>query len=300
MKMSMKKEKAAAMVTERDVKVLLDVYKYRYLSVSQIQRLHFPSLQTTYRRLRALQVLGYLVGFKAPTMTEHLYHLGPQGGSEVAAALGVEQDQLKWKDISRPPKDYYFLRHFLKVTDFRIALIEACDRSDVCLLGFIPEYYGQKTEGGGLAKHIKDFVCDVSGGNETISHTPDAVFALQKNGSAALFFLEIDRGTEVISDSERGVLKIIRFYLTYLLSGKYSRYAADFHVPAFRGFRALLVTTSEQRVENIRTVVKTLPVEEKAKRFVWLTTDGQLSVETMFQAIWRPADATDNTTYRIA
>jgi hypothetical protein len=293
------RETTAAMVTERDIQVLLDVYKYRYLSVSQIQRLHFPSLQTTYRRLRALATLGYLVGFKAPTMTEHLYYLGPQGGSSVAAVLGMEPEDLKWKDISRPPKDYYFLRHFLKVTDFRIGLTEACGPAGVNLLGFIPEYYGQKTQNGGLAKYIKDFVCDLKGSGEAISHTPDAVFALEKNGTPALFFLEIDRGTEVITDETHGVLKAIRFYLNYLLSGKYSRYAADFSVPAFRGFRALLVTTSAQRVANIRAATAVLPFEDKAKRFIWLATDEQLS-GAVFEAIWQAADPGDPTAYKIA
>jgi hypothetical protein len=291
-------KKTAAMVTERDIQVLLDVYKYRYLSVSQIQRLHFPSLQTTYRRLRALSNLGYLVGFHAPTMTEHLYYLGPQGGSEVAAALGIEPEALKWKDISRPPKDYYFLRHFLKATDFRINLTAACQDGELSLLGFIPEYHGQRTENGGLAKYIKDFVCDVRDGREQINHTPDAVFALQKHGTPALFFLEIDRGTEVITDAERGVLKACRFYLNYLLSGNYSRYVADFGVQAFRGFRALLVTTSEQRVTNIRSAVAALPFEDKAKRFIWLATYGDLD-QSITAAAWRSADATDNAVYRI-
>jgi hypothetical protein len=285
-------------VTERDVLVLVDVYKYRYLSVSQIQRLHFPSLQTTYRRLRALTSLGYLSGFLAPTMSEHLYHLGPQGGSEVAAALGIEPSDLKWKDVSRPPKDYYFLRHFLKVTDFRIALAEACSSAGISLLGFIPEYYGQKTDAGGLAKYIKDFVCDVRDGGAPINHTPDAVFALQKNGAPALFFLEIDRGTEVITDLERGVLKSIRFYLNYLLSGKYSRYAGDFGVPAFRGFRTLLVTTSEQRVTNIRTAVASLAFEDKAKRFVWLSHEAEI-LAGVFEPVWRSADAGDAGIYKI-
>jgi hypothetical protein len=38
-------------LTSRDISVLLDVCKYRYLSVSQIERLHFPSKRTAYRRL---------------------------------------------------------------------------------------------------------------------------------------------------------------------------------------------------------------------------------------------------------
>ena len=48
----------------------------------------------------------------------------------------------------------------------------------------------KKTAEGGLAKYIKDFVCDVQHDGRTVNHTPDAVFALAKNGSPALFFLE--------------------------------------------------------------------------------------------------------------
>lgn len=49
-----------AYLTERDTEVMLDIYKYRYLSVSQIKRLHFPSLQTAYRRLRSLTAGGLI------------------------------------------------------------------------------------------------------------------------------------------------------------------------------------------------------------------------------------------------
>lgn len=100
-------------LTERDIAVVTDVYKYRYLSVSQVQRLHFPSLQTTYRRLRGLVASGYLAGFLAPPITEHLYYIEPKGAELVAATLGVEVSDLKWTKASRSPKDYYFLRHFL-------------------------------------------------------------------------------------------------------------------------------------------------------------------------------------------
>ena len=63
---------------------------------------------------------------------------------------------------------------------------------------------------------------------ESYSHTPDGVFALKKGDNAALFFVEIDRGTEIVSDPEKGVLKSIVFYLNYWVSGKFARYAKDF------------------------------------------------------------------------
>jgi hypothetical protein len=177
----------AYLLTERDIAVVTDVYKYRYLSVSQVQRLHFPSLQTTYRRLRGLVASGYLAGFLAPPITEHLYYIEPKGAELVAATLGVDVSDLKWTKASRSPKDYYFLRHFLEVNDFRIALTGACRNSELSLRGFIPEYFGSRGKGGEVSKYIKDFVCDIGKPVDKISHTPDAVFALEKGGRTALF-----------------------------------------------------------------------------------------------------------------
>jgi len=64
-------------------------------------------------------------------------------------------------------------------------------------------------------------VCDIANKALQYSHTPDAVFALEKEGNAALFFAEIDRGTEIVSDPEKGFLKRVKFYLNYWVDGKY-------------------------------------------------------------------------------
>lgn len=287
-------------LTERDVAVLVDVYKHRYLSVSQIKQLHFPSLQTTYRRLRSLSASGHLVGFTAPAIEEHLYYLGKPGLDLVADRLCVEVAELKWQAGIQAPKDYYFLRHFLAVNDVRISLSKACAGSGIGLLGFIPEYYGQKTPAGGLVKYIKDFVCDVSRPDvsEPVNHTPDAVFALEKNQMPALFFLEVDRGTEVVSDASKGVLKCIKFYLNYLVSGKYQRYAEDFGCGQFKGFRTLIITTTDQRVANMRAAVSQLAFAEKAKKFIWLASQEQ-AIRGIFDPIWCSADASDGNRYRI-
>jgi protein involved in plasmid replication-relaxation len=288
-----------AALTERDTQVVLDLYKYRYLSVSQIQLLHFPSLQTAYRRLRALTELAYVKGFTVPGIPEHLYHLDNSGAELVAEQLGVGVSDLKWNRPSRAPKDYYFLRHFLKTNDFRIALTLACRGSNIDLLGFIPEYYGEKSSQGSPVKYIKDFICDIRDARAKITHTPDAVFALSKKGTPALFFLEIDRGTEVVSDQEKGVLKSVRFYLNYLISGKYQRYQEDFGCGGFKGFRTLIVTTSASRIENMRQAISNFDFAEKAKKFIWLTTDKRIQPATMFQPIWVCADRADQTEYRI-
>ncbi len=288
-----------ASLTGRDLAVTCDVYKYRYLSASQVRRLHFPSLQTAWRRLRALTEAGYLSSFTVPNVPERIFYLESKGAEAVAAQLGVEISELGWSRTSHQPKDYYFLRHFLQVSDFRITLSQAAENSDVRLRGFIPEYVGERNGRGAVRKYIRDVVCDVADPAAKISHTPDAVFALERGDTPALFFLEIDRGTEVVSDEEKGVLKCVKFYASMLVGGQYQRYREDFRCGPFKGFRALIVTTSEARVGNIRRAAGRLQVDPKARRFIWLTESHRIGTGSIFQPLWLSADAADDRIYQI-
>lgn len=292
-------EKPTVKLTERDVTLLVDLYKMRFLSIAQIQRLHFPSEQTTYRRLRLLRSTGHVQMFSSPNIDSSIVHLDKAGAEVVAGHLQVDLGELRWKETSRTPKDYYFLSHFLAINDFRIALQQACSKSPVNLLGFIPESYGEKTIKGGVTKYIRDAVCDINNSREIIGHTPDAVFALEREGKSALFFLEIDRGTESVSDAEKGVLKCVRFYLNYLADGKYQRYAQDFACGAFKGFRALIVTTSDQRLKNCRVAAKSLDFAAQGKRFVWISTYERIDRDGPVGRVWQSLDAEDEKVYGI-
>jgi hypothetical protein len=287
---------------ERDVQVILDVYKYRYLSVSQITSLHFPSVQTTRRRLRVMTADGYLEGFTASGTPESIYYVTRKGAEVVAAHLNVPLTSLKWVKSTRSPKDHYFLQHFLKTNDFRIALTKACHISNlqISLLGYIPEYYSESTGKIGAVKYIRDFICDVRDPARLIHHTPDAVFALEKDGSPALFFLEIDRGTEVVNDPEKGFLKSFHFYLNYFVDGKYQKYSEEFRCSPFKSFRTLFVTTSQERLDNMRRGANGVYIDPpQVKRFIWLTTDEHIARDSMFQPIWQSADINDKSLYKI-
>ena len=292
-------KRATYTLTSRDHDILLDIYKYRFLTIQQMQRLHFPSLQTTYRRVRVLKQHGCIATLHVAHIDEAILTLAPGGLRTVAEALGVERTELKWSSGTAKPRDHYFMRHFLAINGFRIALSHACVNSQVQLLGFIPDYYGEKARAGGVAKYIRDVICDVTTDRESISHTPDGVFALQKDGRVALFFLEIDRGTEIVSDPDKGVLKSLRFYANYLLDGKYQRYAEEFGVPEFKGFRSLYVTTSQARLTNIRQAAAKLNVPPKAKRFQWLTIADNIEEHKLFTPIWFSCDLEDPENYQI-
>jgi hypothetical protein len=289
-----------AKLTNRDISLLLDVYKYRYLSVEQVQRLHFPSKRTTYKRLQILTNQNYLKAFTVPSIPGRVYYLDKPGAEVVAGELCVAVEELAWHRSQKSPKDYYFLRHFLAINDFRILITKACEQNPVILKGFIPEYIGDKTNTGDVKKYIRDRVCDVTNSAFAYSHTPDAVFLLEKAATPALFFLEIDRGTEVVSDQERGVLKCIKFYLNYWQEEKYRRFEKDFVCGFLSTFRVLIITTSGERIKNIRAAVTALSFpDESVKRFFWITTQARIARDGVFGNIWVSLHRDDQTVYQI-
>jgi hypothetical protein len=274
--------------TTRDKDILIDVYSYRYLSASQIERLRFPSKRTAQRRLQTLHTLGYLKSFTTPNIAERIFYLDKKGAEVVAYEWKTEIASLDWQRHSQP-KDYYFIKHFLAINDFRILVSQACQASGLTLLGFIPEYIGEQTKQGYVKKYIRDSV-------KNLSHTPDAVFALQKNNKPALFFAEIDRGTELINDPDKGILKAIIFYLNYWTAKGYVRFEKDFKCQ-FETARILILTTSQTRLQHIREVVTKLDFQPKyVKRFLWGTSEK----EAIFSSVWQALDTSDNEYYAIA
>ncbi len=286
-------------LTERDHEIILSLYQYRYLTTSQIVRLHFPSSRTAQRRLVVLARHKLISQFTVPNISERLYMLTARGANRVAEMLGVSPDDLLWRAGTKPPKDYYFIKHFVAISDFRIILTPATAVSDTSLIGFIPEHYGAKHLSGRVTNYIKDVAFSITDPKEKISHTPDAVFALERNQKQALYFLEIDRGTETISNPAKGIGKMIRFYEGYAHDEKYKGYGEDFHCPPFSNFRLLIVTTSPRRVLNIRQALGTNP--PPLYRFFWLTTYDQVNEKTILdERIWVSLDASDEKLYKIA
>jgi Replication-relaxation len=236
--------------------------------------------------------LGMIKSFSAPNIPEHIFYLDKKGVEYVAGELSKDSEELDWQPPSRTPKDYYFLRHFLAINDFYITLNLACRESKIDLVEFIPEYKGEKTKEGYVKKHIRDRI-------QAYSHTPDAVFALEKDGKPALFFLEIDRGGEVISDPQKGLLKAIVFYLNYWTSEKWKRFNHEFQ-REFTTFRTLIVTTSKERIKHIREATSNYPFKDHdVKRFLWITLESQATTDWIFEPIWQSLDISDNTLYRI-
>lgn len=298
------------LLTERDLALLIAVYKHRYLSASQVQALLFPSRQTTLRRLKFLATNKYLRAFRVPGIPEQIVGLNRLGAELVAEQLLVPVTELGWSAKTKVPQDPWFMRHHLLTSWFRIRLSkEVSAKPQLAFLGFIPEYLGESQEEGGIKRYLWEVVLDrQSKPREKLAHVPDGVFALGRKDSqgavshAALFFLEIDRGTEEIANPDKGVLKTLRFYLSLMGEPeRYQRYAQDFQVKEFQGFRILFLTTTKTRVDNIRTVGGRFSWEpERAKRFIWLAPKDLLEQGNVLVGPWRSFDGADERAYTLA
>ncbi|MEZ5360588.1 MAG: replication-relaxation family protein [Candidatus Zixiibacteriota bacterium] len=286
-------------MTDRDYLILQTLYEYRYLSISQIELLFFPSLQTAYRRMKILRDQKLIDTIPVPEIHESIFFVTKKGFDNVVDLIKTEGESIDWRNINTKPKNSLFMNHFLAINDFRINLSKACNDSDINLVKFIPEYYGGKSNKGSPTKYIRDTVSDFQAQHKRTSHTPDGVFALERDGKFALFFLEIDMGTEVVSNIKRGVLKAIWFYVNYLIQGGYQHYCEDFSIESFKGFRSLFVTTSESRIENIRQASDAIQISQKAKQFQWITTFESVENNGVFDPVWKSIDHTDSNSYQI-
>jgi len=240
------------MITERDMKLLTRLYRYRFLSTRQaVAAGEFPSLQTARGRLRSLAGLKLVKFFEHPQSGERVYSITPAG----CDVIGKERLHL------RAPENMFFVQHMLETIDFWLALqFSEIRRRERLEIGFIPYFYGIPGRGTGKLITFRG-----NGGG----YTPDGVAGLRRPGEitgltgGGLLFVEIDRGTHTV---EKGVGKALGHYRAYLCSGGFKRYEKVFGCE-FGFFRVLVATNSERRAENILNLAGSMGDFSK---FVWV------------------------------
>ena len=243
-------------LTKRDKTVINLLYQFRYMSFPQLERTYKLSKGTVYNRLAILRHYDYI-----EKNDNNIYFLGKKSLEIINGSISL--------NIFKKPKQL-FIGHLLKINDFWMLLKNVCKTSEISLDKFLPEYHGGYFKG-----YPRNFLGDTVIG---ISHTPDAVFVLKFNGKKALFFLEIDNGTEGLSNLSKGVLKIINFYLHYLSCGTFVKYNQLFDY-TFLNFHALFVTTNEKRITNIQKASDKVNFLGIQKEFIWLKTSEQVELD---------------------
>lgn len=196
----------------RDLDVLWSLAWAGYLSTSQLRTLHFPSIRTTQRRLRALLdhelIRAHLQG--EALHLENVFTIGPLGAAKLCDA-GVPNAR-----PSRKPRNQK-LAHSLAIRDVFVAH-RLLERS------------------GHFALH--DFRFDNDLTNEPVfrdAHlVPDAVGIVERAGCRRMVGWEVDLGTET----------------TATVRAKLTTWRGLLHGP-LRGARLVLVAVSASRAQTL-------------------------------------------------
>ncbi|MHB1356701.1 MAG: replication-relaxation family protein [Anaerolineae bacterium] len=260
-------------LTARDVQVLKAVHDYRVLSREQIQRLLFPSQNTTNYRLQRLYQHGFLDRRWRPVeygqgMGQAIYLSRKKGINILAQHLTVSPEHLHHQSTSRTARSP-FLEHTLQVNDVCIAFALAVQRA-----GYQIERWLREDELRAAREYV--YMTTNSGTPRQVAIIPDSYLALRLGDRRAHFLLEIDRSTET---SGRWVHRV-QAYLAYIASGQYSRRFGT------NSLRILVITTSQERLANL------LHATEKAGggSVFWFTTlelaqSGAVLTEPIWQVV---------------
>ena len=267
--------------SERLVKIMRVLAEYKFLTTSQIKELGFENIKTCQRWMRNKVRQGYLKWFSSPPIIgqtgrlERVYYPNPKRALEIRALLQLPQEQPL---IMRPPSNPVKIGHLFKINDFIIALI--CGLGQKYSFECIPEYgRGRHKILKANEKYISDRVALPVSPYREVSFIPDAVFAIKNpaSGRKALFFLEIDNGTESVISLKNKLLA----YTGYA-RGRFQRYSKEFDF-SFNGFRTLIVTSGQTRLRHLLLLCK-----EFGTMF-WLTTFDRINPSTILTPIWAVA-----------
>ena len=270
-------------LTERDLQVPGLLEDYKMLTTSQIQQLLYPTLQKAQTRLLKMHKAGLVKRFAYPVLLseggrgEYVYHVN-----------------------SKPKVALTAVQHTIQLNEVRIAFEIACRNSDkINLVGFIPEYRGKVKSDGRPGRNVEESVADPGAFGQETTIIPDAVICLGNSEikKSALFFLEVDLGSEKLITEGRGkysVLKKMLVYREYLEARGFERYDDLFRFP-FKGFRVLTVMNNTKRIQRLRREL----TQRGIKKFIWFTEDSTINQHNIFKKIWLIADANDSNNYSI-
>lgn len=181
-------------LSDRDIRILEDIKRFRLLSTRQLQRLHLPAAplgdhttvssatRGTTRVLGRLEQLGVIarlerrIGGIAHGSALTVWQLGAAGDRFLRARRG-DPKRRRYEEPGRP-----FMRHMLAVADTAISLIEQANagRFELLELELEPACWRRFTSGSAVEITLKPDLLVVTADAHTETHS----------------FIEVDLGTE--------------------------------------------------------------------------------------------------------
>ena len=290
----------AIRVNSRDIELLGLIAEHRVLTISQAAALGQRNIRSLRRRLRVLMEVGLVQVNPAPLgkkrgRPEGLVSLSDGGVVHLKDAGILDRDT---------PHDQILavklpFRHQLLVNDFRVTLAEMTQVVPAVEVRFLAPTspFVSRVEGdrSSLCERFEN--PDLSG--DWIDFTPDGVFMLthREEDRPLLFFLEADRGTEILASPKRTRgdfrRKILNYHAAYRLR-RYRRYEQVWS-RRFQGFRLLILAHSEARMAGLCRLVRDMPPSD----YIHATERGRMMTAGGWAKIWVKGGRTDGPRHSI-
>lgn len=244
-------DKLLSELSERDWRIIEDVWHCRVLSGGQITRLHFFNISDLTRERTRRLVLARLVASGVLTPLDRRIG-GIRGGSAGSAFVldvaGQRLTRLRWPDVAaaeqrarRPwTPGQLFMSHALAVSEAYVSLVELSRSADFSVKAFTAEPMAWWPNGNG--GYLK----------------PDAYIKLATAQFSFHWWLEIDRATESLPTLRRKLVA----YLEFVNRGQLGPNGI---IP-----RVMVSVPDERRRLAVRSIVEDLP--EPASALFTVTT----------------------------
>lgn len=288
---------------ERDRKIIYQVYKHRFLDSNHIEALIGGSRQALLRRLQGLFHAGYLTRPLEQLRPYQkgsrpiVYGIGNEGVEVLETEYKIPKGKIDWTRKNREVKGD-FLEHALMVAHFMVCLETACrKRKDVELIGTEEIFKNLPNKNKGI---INPFSLKVSVRRTLnkkqqtfkIGVIPDKVFGLYfpndpPGKNKAYFFLEADRATMPVRRSNFYRTSIFKKMVGYWGAYQQDLFKKNF---GFKAGRVLIVTKSQDRINNMIAVNKEVDDRKKGSKMFLFTTQGQIDLSQpgeLLKSIWR-------------
>ena len=287
-------------LTPRDIDIIYDAGKYKYLSIFQLQSLHFPNAKyyrTATNRIGALVSSGLLsrvfyhpkltITTGRPASILYLQSSNLHTLEKHLAVIGKASELDRFDDLTPTDRNefaYSFIMHELGINDLYIALERSADPRSLVFW----ERLSPMTEG--VTAKLKATIATEEGtGTQVLSFNPDAFLCYgSPDGTISFYFHEHDNNTET------NLFRLYRKYAAYLAYRKEKRFPTllrrflDKHgisVPdemiAHADFKILTTTTTNERRDKLLREVYRL---EDSGTF-YFATNADLTPDTIHKPI---------------
>ncbi|MFC1587500.1 replication-relaxation family protein [Planctomycetota bacterium] len=186
----------------------------------------------------------------------------------------------------RRPRERFHLEHLLQVNQFGIALETAAAGTPLRVC-FINEHTPILNNQVKIQKPLQMKVVISTKGKTTL--IPDAVCTISDGIKEVLFFLELDRGTEILksTNGHPDFLKKIKAYLGLFDSKEYKN-ISECPGNDHNGFRVLVTAPDDARLNNLFNLSRDDPEDT---HFFWFTCMENIRPDAILGNIWQSTSA---------